>query len=353
MRNFKDLWTRNLFETESYLKIIRITRDDVLFQSDNFRLFSDQVIKHEVLYPDIERWLKTKVCPGIRDDSRIAYLGLDNNEPVVSAILKKSDYAKICHLHIEKKIRDQHVGELFFSMMALDVRNRSKEIHFTLPEDLWLNKKEFFSSFGFFDSSKAQNQYRRDENELHCSAPFEVVWGNVLCKLPKIVTSLTKTADSIFSGILMSIKPEHVEKIGSGEKVVEIRKKFDTKWIGCRMTVYSSRPDQAIYGYAKIQDVKRDTPEKIWSQYWQDIGVKKNVFDEYVGSCDQVYAILLKDFEPYYNPISVLHIGALLKNENLKPPQSYLSLTENKGWSKAISVAELLHNRFWICQTAV
>lgn len=119
------------------------------------------------------------------------------------------------------------------------------------------------------------------------------------------------------------------------------------------MTVYSSSPDQAIYGYAKIQDVKRDSPEKIWSQYRQDIGVKKDIFDKYASSCDQIYAILLNDFEPYHNAISMLHIGALLNHEDLKPPQSYLSLMENKGWSKAISVAELLHKRFWVCQTAV
>jgi len=353
MKRFKDLHTRNLFEKESNLKIVRISRDDVLSHSDNFGLFSDQVIKHEELYPDIARWLKTKVCPGIRNDSRVAYLGLDNDKPVVSAILKKSNHAKICHLHIDKKLRDQHVGELFFSMMALDVKRSSKEIHFTLPEDLWLSQKDFFHSFGFQNSNKARNQYRQDENELQCSAPFEVVWESVLVKLPKIVTSLTKTADSIFSGILMSIKPEHIEKIRSGEKVIEIRKKFNKKWAGCRMTVYSSSPDQAIYGYAKIQDVKKGSPEKIWSQYRQDIGVKKNIFDEYAGSCDQIYAILLKDFEPYHNPISMLQIGGLLNQEELRPPQSYLSLMGNKGWSKAISVAELLHKRFWVCQTAV
>jgi len=156
MKKFKDLHTRNLFEKESNLKIVRISRDDVLSHSDNFWLFSDQVIKHEELYPDIGRWLKTKVYSGIKNDSRVAYLGLDNDKPVVSAILKKSNHAKICHLHIDKKLRDQHVGELFFSMMALDVKRNSKEIHFTLPEDLWLSQKDFFVLLVFKTQTKPE-----------------------------------------------------------------------------------------------------------------------------------------------------------------------------------------------------
>ena len=353
MKKYKDFYTRNLFEKESSLRIIRLTRDDVLYRSDNFRLFSEQIIKHEILYPDIEPWLKAKVLSGIKDNSRIVYLGLNNNRPVVSAILKKGIKTKICHLHIDQWKQNQHIGDLFFTMMALDAKRNAREVHFTLPESLWLEKKEFFKSFGFHNAIKSPNQYRHGEDELRCSTPFEVVWGNAIGKLPKIISSLTKATDNIFSGILMSIKPEHIEKIQSGEKLIEIRKRFNKKWLGCRMTVYSSSPDRAIYGYAIIADIKKESPEKIWSRYGQDIGVERKIFDEYTNSCEKIYAIFLKDFEPYHNPVYMSQIGGLLNFQDLKPPQSYLSLETNKGWARAVSVAELLHRRFRVCQTHV
>ena len=124
MRKSRDFYTRNLFERESDLRIIRITTDDVLYHSDNFNLFSEQILKHEALYPDINKWLKAKVLAGIKDNSRIVYLGLDGDRPIVSAVLKLGVKAKICHLHIDQKDRDQHVGDLFFSMMALDAKRK-------------------------------------------------------------------------------------------------------------------------------------------------------------------------------------------------------------------------------------
>jgi len=313
----------------------------------------EQIRKHEPLYPNIEAWFKTKVLPGIKNASRVAYLGLDNDRPVVSAVLKQGIDAKICHLHIDLGDRDRHIGDLLFSMMSLDAKRRANKIHFTLPESLWYEKKEFFKSFGFEKPGKTRTKYREGEEEFRCTAPFEIVWENALAKLPKIITSLSKTSDNIFSGILMSIKPEHVEKIQSGEKIIEIRKKFNKKWVGCRLTIYSSSPDQAIHGYAKIEDINKDTPERIWSRYEKDIGVKKGLFDEYTSSCDKIYAIHLKNFELYHSPVFKSHIEGLLNHEELKPPQSYLSLEGNEDWSKAVSVAELLHKRFWFCQTYV
>lgn len=350
MRKKKDLHTKNLFEKESNLKIIRLTRDDILCRHENVKVLSSLIKQHETMYPEIEKWLKSKVLPGIKQKNRIAYMGLDNEKPVVSAVLKLGEHAKICHLHIDDENRDQRIGDLFFSMMALDAKREAKEIHFTLPESLWLRKEAFFKSFGFGRALKALTQYRKPEDELRCSASFDVVWRNALNKLPLIVNSLSKSTDNIFSGILMSIKPEHVAKIFSGDKVVEIRRKFNRKWVGCRTTIYSSSPDKAIYGHAKIDRVKKDSPERIWSEYGQLIGVDRRLFDKYTDSSGEIYAIFLENFEPYRNPVYLSQIEGLLNFEELTPPQSYLSLENNSSWSKAVSVAELLHNRFWIHQ---
>ena len=353
MARLKDQYTGDLFATSSNLKIVKITRDDVLGKTDKVDLLFNQVAKHETMYPDIVQWFKSKVLPGIIEEKRAAYLGLNNESPVVSAVVKLGVHSKICHLHIDKEIQDRHLGDLFFSMMILDAKRRANEVHFTLPESLWCEEVNFFQSFGFQHVTKAPSQYRSYEDELKCSAPFGEVWQRVLDKLPKIITSLTKTQESIFSGILMSIKPEYVDKIQNGAKVVEIRSKFNTKWQGCRITIYSSRPLQALHGYATIENVTEGSPEQIWSRFGDDIGVSKKDFDTYTGSLPKVYAITLKNYEPYLNPISFAQLEGLLNQQSLRPPQSYFSLEKNIDWARAVSIAELLHNRFWVYHAGI
>ena len=63
--------------------------------------------------------------------------------------------------------------------------------------------------------------------------------------------------------VILSIKPEFVEKIFSGEKQYEYRKilfkqKVDTVYI------YASRPICKIVGEFKIDEILCDKPENIW-----------------------------------------------------------------------------------------
>ena len=65
--------------------------------------------------------------------------------------------------------------------------------------------------------------------------------------------------------VILSIKPEFVEKIFSGEKQYEYRKilfkqKVDTVYI------YASRPISKIVGEFKIDEILCDTPENIFPQ---------------------------------------------------------------------------------------
>ena len=147
MSRCRDIYTRSLFEKESNLKIIRLTKDDVLDNTDNLKLLTEQIIKHETMYPNIESWFNSKVLPGLKNSTRVAYLGLNNDIPFVSAILKCGAYSKFCHLHIDEEVRDHNIGDLFFTIMTLDAKRKAKELHFTLPEGLWEDKKGFFQSW--------------------------------------------------------------------------------------------------------------------------------------------------------------------------------------------------------------
>ena len=65
--------------------------------------------------------------------------------------------------------------------------------------------------------------------------------------------------------VILSIKPEFVEKIFSGEKQYEYRKilfkqKVDTVYI------YASHPISKIVGEFKIDEILCDTPGNIWKE---------------------------------------------------------------------------------------
>lgn len=343
-----DIRQMDLFSVKLDLKIAKITEGDVQVKTDRLKQFINVVEQHENMYPGINKWLKRKVLPGIKDGERVAYLGSKNNEPFISAVVKKGKVSKFCHLHIHDEMRNNQLGELFFSMMAVDVRNKANSVYFTLPESLWMDKKGFFNSFGFSNATKSKIQYRSFEEELHSSSTFSDVWLNVCKKLPKVITSLTPSNENIFTGLLLSIKPEYLERMESGEKIIEIRKKFSTKWRKCRATLYSSSPMQELYGHATIDEVYKGKPKEIWNKFESGIGCTKKQYEEYIDSVNQIYAIKLRDFKAYHSPIYLRQISSLINDneEDLKPPQSYLSIKNNKKWTEAIALAELLHGRF-------
>lgn len=335
----------DLFSEKIDLRIAKINKYDVEVENDKSRQFKDVLKKHETMYPGIDKWFKNKVLPGIRDGERVAYLGYKNNDPIVSAVVKKGKIAKFCHLHIEEELRNNKLGELFFSMMSVDVRNKAKSVYFTLPESLWFDKQAFFSSFGFSDAKKSEIQYRSSEEELKSSTSFAELWKNVRDKLPKIISTIAPSNEDIFTGLLMSVKPKYIEKIKSGVKVVEIRKKFNHRWRGCRVTLYTSSPLQVICGHATIDSVVKGNPNDIWNMYELDIGGTKKEYDEYVDAATQIYAIKLKDYKSYHDILELNYLSHLI-DRNLQPPQSYLSIENSREWTEAISLVELLHGRF-------
>ena len=151
--------------------------------------------------------------------------------------------------------------------------------------------------------------------------------------------------NNIVNGLMMSVQPHYLNKIMNGDKVVEIRKKFNPKWTQRRITLYSSSPNKAILGYAIVQNVISNTPEKIWEQYGAELGCSQSEFNQYAGCTDRVFAIKLTEVTPYQSPIYLSQLSKFL-NTDLVPPQSYLALKENKNWLNAIAISDLLQGKF-------
>ena len=333
----QDLLLKNDF------RIARVGSADAIRRTDALKVFSELVVRNEGMYPGIAKWLDAKVLPGLKSNERIGFVGYLNGAPSVSAVVKRGARSKICHLRVADSLQDSHLGELFFSLMALEIRGSAKEVHFTLPESLWERKQSFFKAFGFHRVELSGTQYRLFDTELRCSSPFSSFWAAVLEKLPKLAGLFSVGGQSWEHALLMSIRPQHAERVLEGKKKVEIRRRFAPKWTGQKVSLYASRPLGAIVGEAQIGSVVSGKPALIWEQFSTDVGCTKEEFDRYTEGAQGVYAIVLNEVVRYSDRIPVEQLACLL-NEELVPPQSYCSIESNRPWSEAASVASLLHS---------
>jgi len=341
----RDLLTGNLFSKKSDVRLSRITKRDMVFNGDNLTALRKLIISHQIKYPNIDEWFDDKVIHGIKSGNRIAYVGFMNDKPILSAVLKLDENAKFCHVSITESAQNCNIGEIVFSMMTLDAHRKAKRIHFTLPESLWSEKKSFFESFGFRNPIVSERQYRMNDKELCCDASFTVVWDHVLQKLPKITSTIIDSSENLFGGVLLSIKPEYVKRIFLGQKTVEIRKRFDKKWQNRKVIIYSSSPVQALVGYATIDYIIEGRPDEIWERFGDCIGGSKEEYYDYTSPSASVFAIVLKNIDRYLEEIPIFQINHWL-GKDIKAPQSHVSLRKNSLWCDAVSIAELLHNRF-------
>lgn len=334
-----------LFSIKGDFRIVRLQEHDANGVSDFMKDFRKLVLRNEPMYPQIGKWLDEKVMPGIISSQRVGYVGYLDEIPVVSAVVKRGESSKFCHLKIREDLQGQHLGEAFFCLMGLDSKFTAKEIHFTLPESVWENEKDFFRSFGFDKAQKAGHQYRLFEDELRCSASFGEVWKAIVKKLPKLSRAFLLNGHSFDTRMLMSIKPEYAAKVLSGKKKVEIRRKFSNKWSGQRVSIYASRPQSSVVGDALIRQVVLDNPQCIWDKYGGWIGCTKEQFLSYAGSATELYAVILEDVVPYERSISLAEASRAAET-SLRPPQSYCALENSKGWAEAVSMGAMLQRGF-------
>ena len=123
--------------------------------------------------------------------------------------------------------------------------------------------------------------------------------------------------------ILMSIKPEYVDKIFSGEKKYEYRKRMCKEKIDT-IIVYSSSPIQKVVGELKIKQVLYDKKNVIWNKTNKYGGITKIKYDNYYENCGYVVAYEIEKAILYDKQKD-------LKDFNVRTaPQSYVYIT-NKG----------------------
>src|SRR6185436_6003636 len=93
-------------DIQKRFQVVRLEEGDVRSKTDHFTELKNLILAHEGMYPDIEKWFRSKVCPGVRSTERAAFVGYLDQKPVVSAVVKRGENAKFCHLHITQGLRE-------------------------------------------------------------------------------------------------------------------------------------------------------------------------------------------------------------------------------------------------------
>jgi predicted transcriptional regulator len=115
---------------------------------------------------------------------------------------------------------------------------------------------------------------------------------------------------------LLSIKPEFVDKIISGEKKYEYRKRIFKQKIES-VVIYCTMPVGKIIGEFTIDKIINDTPLNIWSETKNESGIGFDYFSDYFKDKDQGYAMKIDKLNLYNKAISKDSLS------NFTAPQSF------------------------------
>jgi predicted transcriptional regulator len=108
--------------------------------------------------------------------------------------------------------------------------------------------------------------------------------------------------------ILLSINPEHVENIMSGEKLYEFRK-IKCKEKVDKILIYSTSPVMKVVGEVDVVDVIVNSPELVWNVTAKHSGITKNFFDAYFQNRDRAVAYKLGKIKKYKEPKDLSYYG--------------------------------------------
>ena len=117
--------------------------------------------------------------------------------------------------------------------------------------------------------------------------------------------------------ILLSINPEHVQNIFSGDKEYEFRKVKCSKPVD-KIIIYSTSPIMKVVGEANIEKIIEGTPDEVWSETHDKAGINKSFFDDYYKGKKNALAYKLVDVIKYTIPKQLSEYGISVA------PQSFI-----------------------------
>lgn len=118
--------------------------------------------------------------------------------------------------------------------------------------------------------------------------------------------------------VILSIKPQFVQKIFDGTKRFEFRRAIFKDPKVKKVIVYSSSPVQKIVGEFEIESIICNDLKSLWEITSKHAGITQEFFLEYFFDRQEGFAIKIKNAKLYKEP------KCIRKDYKLRPPQSFL-----------------------------
>lgn len=108
--------------------------------------------------------------------------------------------------------------------------------------------------------------------------------------------------------IILPIKPIFAEKILSGEKKYEYRKRLCKKEIN-KIYIYATAPVKMIIGEVRVDNKMIMYKEKMWQETRNYAGITKKFYDQYFKYQDCACAYRIGEVRQYSSPVALDSIG--------------------------------------------
>jgi predicted transcriptional regulator len=135
--------------------------------------------------------------------------------------------------------------------------------------------------------------------------------------------------------VLLSLRPQYVARLLSGEKSIEIRNRAVRISPGYRLWIYSTLPRGCIEAVAVVSKVEVGSPSAIWKRCKKQMALSLSAFQQYVNGADKISAIFIDRVcgLPFQLTLSYLRS----RIPGFRPPQSMKFLCDSDIVLKLIS----------------
>lgn len=124
---------------------------------------------------------------------------------------------------------------------------------------------------------------------------------------------------------LVSIRPEYVERILSGEKTYEYRRRIFKHPGVDTLAIYATMPVGKVVAEAAITTILEATPEDIWEHTGRHAGISEDRFKAYFHGCNIAYAIGIGDVHAFQRPLTLAEYSPGIS----RAPQSFVYIHED------------------------
>lgn len=121
--------------------------------------------------------------------------------------------------------------------------------------------------------------------------------------------------------LLISVKPEFANKIMEGSKTIELRKSAPKTEKGDIIVIYSTMPEKAVLGIGTVGEIIKSSPEDIWSNYSDRLGIDKIRFDQYYSGHKSAIGIAINNIRKFREKVPL----SIMKERfpRFSPPQTF------------------------------